>query len=87
MIKQRVLDEMFDDPIRKISKNKKGGSDLLLDFTKSGKGLGDEYADDYAKKLMAENPDVFLDNDITGADARLKKDIDDLFNGLMRNLN
>ena len=36
---------------------------------------------------MAENPDVFLDNDITGADAGLKKEIDDLFNGLMRNLN
>ena len=88
MIKQRVLDEMFDDPIRKINHGKKGRSDMtLLDFTKSGKGLGDEYADDYAKKLQAENPDVFLDNDVTGADAGLKKDIDDLFNGLLRNLN
>jgi len=88
MIKQRVLDEMFDDPIRKIDFGKKKGSDkFTLDFTKSNKGLGDHYADDYANKLMAENPDVFLDNDITGADAGLKKDIDDLFNGLMRNLN
>jgi hypothetical protein len=79
---------MFDDPIRKIDHGRKARSDNLhLDFTKSGKGLGDEYADDYAKKLMAENPDVFLDNDITGADAGLKKDIDDIFNGLMRNLN
>lgn len=59
----------------------------MLDFTKSGKGLGDEYADDYAKKLMAENKDVFLDNDLTGVDSALKHEIDDLFNGLMRNLN
>lgn len=33
------------------------------------------------------NKDVFLDNDLAGADSALKKDIDDLFNGLMRNLN
>jgi U3 small nucleolar ribonucleoprotein component len=88
MIKQRVLDEMFDDPIRKINFGKnKGGDKFTLDFTKSHKGLGDQYADDYANKLMTENPDVFLDNDITGADSGLKKEIDDIFNGLMRNLN
>ena len=87
MIKQRVLDEMFDDPIRKVGKKDHGSDKFTLDFTKSNKGLGDQYADDYANKLMAENPDVFLDNDITGADSGLKKEIDELFNGLMRNLN
>jgi hypothetical protein len=58
-----------------------------LDFTKSGKGLGDEYADDYANKLMKENADMFLDNDISGVDSQLKKEIDDIFNGVMKNLN
>ena len=33
------------------------------------------------------NKDVFLDNDLAGADSALKKEVDDLFNGLMRNLN
>jgi len=61
--------------------------DFTLDFTKSGKGLGDQYADEYASKLMAQNSDVFLDNDITGADAGLKREIEDIFDGLMRNLN
>jgi U3 small nucleolar RNA-associated protein MPP10 len=58
-----------------------------MDFTKSNRGLGEEYADDYAKKLFAANKDMFLDNDLSGADAGLKKEIDSLFNGLMRNLN
>jgi hypothetical protein len=65
----------------------KGMDDFALDFTKANKGLGDQYADDYANKLMKENPDVFLDNDISGVDSGLKKEIDDIFNGLMRNLN
>ena len=43
------------------------------------------YADDYANKLMAANPDVF--NEVSGADSGVKKEIDDLFDGLMRNLN
>jgi hypothetical protein len=61
--------------------------DFTLDFTRSNKGLGDQYADDYAKKLFAQNKDVFFDNDITGADTGLKKEIEEIFNGLMRNLN
>ena len=61
--------------------------DFNLDFTKSGKGLGDEYADDYAKKLAQMNKDAFLDTDLTGADAGIKKEIETIFNGLMRNLN
>lgn len=61
--------------------------DVALNFTKSSKGLGDQYAEDYANKLMAQNPDVFLDQDIHGADSGLKKEIDEIFTGLMRNLN
>ena len=88
MIKQRILDELFDDPIRRVAGDvHKGMDENALDFTKSGKGLGDQYADDYANKLMKENPDIFLDNDISGVDSGLKKEIDEIFNGLMRNLN
>jgi hypothetical protein len=49
-----VLDELFDDPVRRVAKDgKPGKDDFQLDFGKSGKGLGDEYADDLAKKLYA----------------------------------
>ena len=42
MIKQRILDELFDDPIRRVAGNvDKGMDDFALDFTKSNKGLGD----------------------------------------------
>jgi hypothetical protein len=37
--------------------------------------------------LIDANPDIFLDNDINGADAGIKKEIDEIFTGLMRNLN
>ena len=86
LIKQRILDELFDDPIRKeFNMNAKGNDDdFQLQFTK-GKGLGDVYADEYAKKFMDVNADVF--NEITGPDSDAKKEIEDLFDGLMRNLN
>lgn len=87
MIRQRVLDELFDDPIRKVHTSDKKEHDFTLEFTKSSKGLGDQYADDYAKKLVSQNKDVFLENDLTGVDSALKHEIDDMFNGLMRNLN
>lgn len=85
LIKQRVLDELFDDPIRKEIKNEgQKDDDFQLEFTK-GKGLGEQYADDYANRLLSANPDVF--NDLTGVDSEAKKEIDDLFDNLMRNLN
>lgn len=47
MIKQRILDELFDDPLRKVhTDDKNDQNDFMLDFTKSHKGLGDQYADD-----------------------------------------
>ena len=61
--------------------------DFNLDFTKSNKGLGDQYADDYSKKMMDMNKGAFLDEDISGPDAQTKKEIEEIFLGLMRNLN
>ena len=55
MIKQRIIDELFDDPIRKVHRSEKKQDDFNLEFTKSNKGLGDQYADDYAKKLVSQN--------------------------------
>mmetsp|Transcript_10546 Transcript_10546/g.17695 ORF Transcript_10546/g.17695 Transcript_10546/m.17695 type:complete len:97 (+) Transcript_10546:675-965(+) len=65
----------------------KGKNDFQLEFSKSKRGLGDEYADELAKKLYASNADMFLENDLTGPDSGLKKEIESIFNGLMRNLN
>ncbi len=36
---------------------------------------------------MAQNPDVFNDNEVSGADVGIKKEIEEIFDGLMRNLN
>jgi len=48
MIKQRILDEMFDDPVRKVQREVKNlDDDFTLDFLKNKKGLGETYADDY----------------------------------------
>jgi hypothetical protein len=54
------MDELFDDPIRKyISGKKDGGADedSMFDFTKAKKGLGEQYEDDYRKKLIASADD------------------------------
>lgn len=55
------MDELFDDPIRKtISSKKTNDEDNLFEFTKSKKGLGELYEDDYRKKLMSADPNAFL---------------------------
>jgi U3 small nucleolar ribonucleoprotein component len=87
-VRQRILDELFDDPVRRVAKSDgRKEDDFQLDFTKSGKGLGDEYADDMARKLYAENEEMFLENDLTGPDAGLKREIEEIFVGVMRSLN
>jgi hypothetical protein len=50
--------------------------------------LGELYEDDYRKKLMQNDPNAFLltGNDLTGADAALKKEISDLMRGLFYSL-
>jgi U3 small nucleolar RNA-associated protein MPP10 len=83
VIKQRILDELFDDPIRKQIKGGKNGKDEdQFEFTKSKKGLGDVYEDEYRKKLLEEDPNAFLNNEFTGVDSSLKKEIDQLMKGL-----
>ena len=54
LIKQRVLDELFDDPVLKDESQRKKLKDdgIDMDFSKSKKGLGDLYADDMTKRLM-----------------------------------
>jgi U3 small nucleolar RNA-associated protein MPP10 len=62
LIKQRILDEIFDDPVLKMaSKRKKLNDDPEMDFTKSKKGLGDIYADDLTKRLSSINPEAILE--------------------------
>ena len=92
IIKQRVMDELFDDPVRKYIKGKKAGDDddNQFDFTKAKKGLGEQYEDDYRKKLLAssDDPNSFLrGNDIlSGVDSSLKKEINELMRGLFSQL-
>jgi len=42
IIKQRIMDELFDDPIRKYIKGgKENDNEDIMDFTKSKRGLGE----------------------------------------------
>lgn len=63
LIKQRILDELFDDPIRKYTPRTnrlpKSGEENEMDFTKSKRGLADLYGDDLTKKLVKMNPGKF----------------------------
>ena len=73
MIKQRILDDLFDDPIKKdiINLNEQKKAENDLDFEKSKKGLGEIYEDKY---LGNENTESKIDE--------IKKDCDDLCNKL-----
>lgn len=73
MIKQRIIDDIFDDPIKKdfvnLNEEKKAENDL--DFEKSKKGLGEIYEEKY---LGNESTESKVDE--------IKKDCDDLCNQL-----
>ena len=73
MIKQRILDDLFDDPIKKdiINLNEQKKAENDLDFEKSKKGLGEIYEEKY---LGNENTESKVDE--------IKKDCDDLCNQL-----
>jgi len=87
VIKQRVLDELFDDPVRIETKDKKKSDDYGFDFTKSKKGLGELYEEDVRNKLIKADPNSFLLNDLnSGTDVALKKEIDSLMKGLFYQL-
>ena len=49
-----------------------------MDFTKSKKGLGDLYAEDMANRLLAINPEAFLEAELKGPEAPLKREIEEL---------
>jgi hypothetical protein len=57
-----------------------------MDFSKSKKGLGDLYADDMQKKLMNIQPEAFLESELSGPDAPLKREIEDISKTLFNNL-
>lgn len=57
-----------------------------MDFTKSKKGLGEHYQDDLQKKLLALNSDAFLENEMSGPDAALKREIEDVSKELFMKL-
>ena len=69
MIKQRIIDNFFDDHIKKdiINLNEQKKAENDLDFEKSKKGLGEIYEDKY---LGNENTESKIDE--------IKKDCDDL---------
>ena len=73
MIKQRIIDDIFDDPIKKdfINLNEEKKAENDLDFEKSKKGLGEIYEEKY---LGNENTESKVDE--------IKKDCDNLCNQL-----
>ena len=88
LIKQRVLDELFDDPVLlHESRRKRLNKDAAeMDFTKSKKGLGDLYAEDMANKLLSANPEDFLEAELNGPDAPLKREIEEISKDLFQSL-
>ncbi len=88
LIKQRILDELFDDPVRKYikgaNKSLDDNEDGLFGFTKSNKGLGELYEEEYRKKIVANDPNAYMmtASDVSGADAEIKKEIGHLMRGL-----
>lgn len=83
------MDELFDDPVRKhLSGGKKDYDNDGFDFTKSKKGLGELYEDEYRKKMLKNDPNAYLltSNDLTGADSSAKKEIQQLMKGLFYQL-
>jgi len=53
-----------------------------MNFSKSKKGLGDLYADDMTKRMMQLQPEAFLEKELSGPDAPLKREIEDISNAL-----
>lgn len=87
MIKQRVLDELFDDPVLLLGQGKKKLNDATeLDFTKNKAGLGDLYANDLKQSLAHSNPDAFLEQELAGPDGQLKREIEAISSELFQSL-
>jgi len=87
LIKQRVLDELFDDPVLLLGQGKKKLNDATeLDFTKNKAGLGDLYANDLKQSLAHSNPDAFLEQELAGPDGQLKREIEAISSELFQSL-
>jgi U3 small nucleolar RNA-associated protein MPP10 len=87
LIKQRVLDELFDDPVLKQGSSKRRKLDEKeIDFTKSKTGLGDIYGEELKNRLMVSNPEAFLEAELAGPDAPLKREIEEISKDLFANL-
>ena len=54
MIKQRVLDGTFDDPVKKVAPVEKKSSTVEVSTEKSKAGLGDIYAAEFAQRAMGQ---------------------------------
>lgn len=56
IIKMRIADDLFDDPVRKtkINLNKKNKDENELDFSKDRKGLGEIYEEEYTGTKKSE---------------------------------
>lgn len=57
-----------------------------MDFTKSKAGLGEIYANDMKRKLMEMNPNAFLETALSGPDAPIKREIEDISRDLFNML-
>ena len=87
LIKQRVLDELFDDPVLKQGSSKRKKLDENeLNLTKSKSGLGDVYGEDLKNRLLKNNSDAFLESELSGPDAPLKREIEEIGKDLFANL-
>ena len=73
--------------MRKFIEKKKGhDDDNMFDFTKSKKGLGELYEEDFKKKLTSNDPNAYLTSDLTGTDSGIKVEIDSLMKNLFYQL-
>ncbi len=82
-----MLDELFDDPVLKQGSTKRRKLDEKeIDFTKSKAGLGDIYGEELKNRLMVNNPEAFLEAELAGPDAPLKREIEEIARDLFANL-
>ena len=63
---------------KKDLEQKKAKIHKEIDFTKSKTGLGDIYGEELKNKLMNSNPEAFLEAELAGPDAPLKREIEEI---------
>lgn len=71
LIKLRIRDDLFDDPVRKLPVDSRTKEQFELNFQKSKKGLGEIYEEEYTGEQATET-------EVTG----IKKEIDELTSSL-----